>query len=73
MHTQQVEQLNEQINLLRMRDNVSQPSEAATPKGKIQVCVYVSSEPCLWDKVVPRCELNLIKSHKTSSWGCPHL
>uniref|UniRef100_A0A8C1A525 Kinesin motor domain-containing protein n=1 Tax=Cyprinus carpio carpio TaxID=630221 RepID=A0A8C1A525_CYPCA len=30
------EQLNEQINLLRVRESVSQPPEAATPKGKIQ-------------------------------------
>uniref|UniRef100_A0A9J8DK28 Kinesin motor domain-containing protein n=1 Tax=Cyprinus carpio carpio TaxID=630221 RepID=A0A9J8DK28_CYPCA len=33
---EQVEQLNEQINLLRVRESVSQPPEAATPKGKIQ-------------------------------------
>ncbi len=49
----QVEQLNEQIDLMRMRDNVSQPPEAATPKGKIQVCLCVA-EQCLWDKVVPQ-------------------
>uniref|UniRef100_A0A9J8BTH0 Kinesin motor domain-containing protein n=1 Tax=Cyprinus carpio carpio TaxID=630221 RepID=A0A9J8BTH0_CYPCA len=33
---EQVEQLNDQINLLRARESVSQPPDAATPKGKIQ-------------------------------------
>ncbi|RXN03027.1 kinesin KIF15 [Labeo rohita] len=33
---EQVEQLNEQINILRVRESVSQPPDAATPKGKMQ-------------------------------------
>ncbi|XP_016408072.1 kinesin-like protein KIF15-A isoform X1 [Sinocyclocheilus rhinocerous] len=33
---EQVEQLSDQINLLRVRESVSQPPDAATPKGKIQ-------------------------------------
>ncbi|XP_052400045.1 kinesin-like protein KIF15-A isoform X2 [Carassius gibelio] len=33
---EQVEELNDQINLLRARESVSQPPEAATPKGKTQ-------------------------------------
>ncbi|KAK2867619.1 hypothetical protein QQF64_023345 [Cirrhinus molitorella] len=33
---EQVEQLNEEINLLRVRESVSQPPDVATPKGKKQ-------------------------------------
>ncbi|XP_077067426.1 kinesin-like protein KIF15 isoform X2 [Siphateles boraxobius] len=33
---EQVKQLNDQINLLRVRESVNQPPTAATPKGKIQ-------------------------------------
>ncbi|XP_048014234.1 kinesin-like protein KIF15-A isoform X1 [Megalobrama amblycephala] len=33
---EQVKQLNDQINLLRVRESVNQPPDAATPKGKIQ-------------------------------------
>lgn len=36
----QVKQLNEQIDLLKMRESVNQPLDvSATPKGKMQVCV----------------------------------
>ncbi len=37
------------------------------------VCVFVPTKSYFGDKFVPKSELNLTKSPKTSLWGCPHL
>uniref|UniRef100_A0A9J7XHL6 Kinesin motor domain-containing protein n=1 Tax=Cyprinus carpio carpio TaxID=630221 RepID=A0A9J7XHL6_CYPCA len=68
-HTQQMQLKSRECSEMQTKINVTdQPSEServcqSTSRSchsqRKNTGVCVSSEPCLWDKVVPRCELNL--------------